>query len=189
MIDQVNGWRQMRLLSERILCASSVTEELQRWCSEHSIGDGRIFALSARCAVPEVTDYESLKAMYPREARGRARFRRLRLASSPVAIVDAINWYFPDHLTPEICERLEASDVSLEEAAEPLRPWRRTFLVRRCTPRQLVGECGSIDQAGIAFEHRAVIFGSGEKPLALVHERFRLVLVCRPPELATFTPQ
>jgi hypothetical protein len=181
MIDRNKSWRDMCLLSERILRANSATEELQWWCSERSIGDGRILAIAAQYAIPEALDYDSLEAMYPRDVRGRVRFRRVRLTSSAIVIMDAINWYFPDHLTPETCERLETTSVSLEEAIAPLRPQRKTFLVRRCAPRQLAGEADSVDPTGIAFEHRTVVSGRGEVPLAVVHERFRLVLVCRPP--------
>jgi hypothetical protein len=188
MIDRNKSWREMCLLSERILRANSATEELQWWCNERSIGDGAIFAHSAQHAIPEALDYDSVEAMYPRQAGGRARFRRVRLTSSAIVIMDAINWYFSDHLNPEICERLETTNVSLEEAIAPLRPRRNTFLVRRCHPGQLAGDADAVDPTAIAFEHRAVMSGRNGDALAVVHERFRLVLVCRQPEQVPCPP-
>jgi hypothetical protein len=189
MTDRNQSWQEMCLLSERILRANSASEEIERWCRERSIGDGRIFALSARHAIPEALDYKSLQALYPHDARGKALFRRVRLATSAIVVMDAINWYFPANLTAEIREQLETTGIPFGDAIKPLQTKRRTFLVRRCMPEQLVDEWRSIDPAGVAFEHRAVIYGNGELPLAVVHERFRVTLVSRPPECATAAAQ
>jgi len=189
MTDRNQTWREMCLLSERILRANSASEEIERWCCERCIGDGRIFALSARHAIPEALDYKSLQALYPHDARGKARFRRVRLATSAIVVMDAINWYFPANLTAEIREQVETTGIPFGDAIKPLQPKRRTFLVRRCTPEQLVDGWRSIDPAGVAFEHRAVVYGNDELPLAVLHERFRVTLVSRPPECAAAAVQ
>jgi hypothetical protein len=189
MTDRNQSWQEMCLLSERVLRANSASEEIEQWCRERCIGDGRIFALSARHAIPEALDYQSLQALYPHDARGKARFRRVRLATSAIVVMDAINWYFPANLTAEIREQLEITGIPFGDAIKPLPTKRRTFIVRRCTPEQLVDRWRSIDPAGVAFEHRAVVYGNDELPLAVVHERFRVTLVSRPQEFATSMPQ
>jgi chorismate-pyruvate lyase len=177
MSDRRYSWELVHALSERILRSNSATEELERWCRERAIGDGRIVALCARDATPEPLDDESLEVLYPRDVRGKTRFRRVRLATSGIVVVDALNWYFPNHLTPEICKKLEKSDIPFGRAIEALKPKRRTFLVRRCAPDQLVDVKGLMDRSATAFEHRAVVQRHDGAPLAVVHERFRFELL------------
>lgn len=180
MSDSSNSWEAMHLLSERIVRADSSTDELERWCREHAIGDGRIVALCARYAIPEALDDRDLEALYPRNARGQTTFRRVRLTSGGIVVADAVNWYFADNLTTEMREKLETTNVPFGRVIKPLKPKRRTFLVRRCTPEQLAD--ARANPAGIAFEHRAVVYGEDDAPLALLHERFRIVLVPGVPE-------
>ena len=177
MSDRKDAWKSMHALSERILAANSATAELERWCRERAIGDGRIAALCARNATPEPLDDDSLEALYPYDARGSTRFRRVRLVTASIVVVDALNWYFPGHLTPGICEKLENTDVPFGHAIEALGPKRRTFLVRRCAPEQLVDAHGSMDRTATAFEHRVIVHGEAGVPLAVVHERFRVELL------------
>jgi chorismate-pyruvate lyase len=176
MSDRRYGWELMHALSERILRSNSATEELERWCGERAIGDGRVVALCARHAVPELCDDESLEALYPHDVRGQTKFRSVRLATAGIVVAEALNWYFPDRLTLEMREALETTNIPFGRAVKPLRPRRRTFLVRRCTPEQMAK--GPIDPGATAFEHRAVVYGEGDAPLAVVHERFRNILVC-----------
>jgi chorismate-pyruvate lyase len=171
-----NNWESMRSLSERIQAANSVTEELERWCRERAIGDGRIAALAARDAVPEYLDDGSCEALYPFNAQGETEFRRVQLNTAGIVVADASNWFFPQHLTPEICQQLETSTIPFGRAIEGLKPTRRTFLVRRCTPEQLEQAKGSNDLSWTAFEHRALVLRDDGAPLAVVHERYRLVL-------------
>jgi chorismate-pyruvate lyase len=163
-----------RTLSERILRADSATDELERWCRDWGIGDGRIVALCARDAICEAMDDDSLDALQRRDVCGKTRFRRVRLATAGLVVVDALNWYFPDHLTSQMRERLETTDIPFGRVIGALRPKRRTFLVRRYT--RLDAHQAS-DPGGLAFEHRAVVHKEDATPLAVVHERFRMALV------------
>jgi chorismate-pyruvate lyase len=185
MSDRRYGWELMHALSERILRSNSATEELERWCGERAIGDGRIVALCSRNAVCEICDDESLEALYPQDVRGQTKFRSVRLATAGIVLVEALNWYFPDRLTLEMCDSLESTNIPFGHVVKPLRPKRRTFLVRRCTPEQMYGTKVTIDPTAIAFEHRAILYGEGDAPLAVVHERFRNVLVCGVSEFMT----
>jgi chorismate-pyruvate lyase len=182
MTELFEAWSSVHSFSERILRSNSVTEQLERWCSEYKIGDGRIVALCERQAPPELIDDDSLDTLYAYQSRGKTtRFRRLRLATQGVAVVDALNWYFPDNLTSDICHALETTDIPFGRAIKPLKPRRRTFAVLRAKPEQLINAQGSINPATIAFEHRAVVYRDDNLPLAVVHERFRAVLFERVP--------
>jgi hypothetical protein len=170
--------------SERILRSNSVTEELDRWCSEHNIGDGRIVALCARDAPPEVMDEESLHNLSTYKHPGNSRFRRVRLATAGVTVADALNWYFPDNLPSDICHKLETTDLAFGRGISHLNPRRRTFFVRRTEMEQLVDRRGSIDPESIVFETRAVVYRDDNAPLALVQERFRAKLFLSVPGFA-----
>jgi hypothetical protein len=182
MSDCSYAWELMLALSERILRSDSATEVLEWWCGARAIGDGRIVAVCASHAVPETCDDESLEALSPQDVRGRIKFRSARLATAGIVIAEALNWYLPDRLTLEMSEALDTTDVPFERAVKPVKPKRRTFLVRRCTPEQMGGAKAPIGPDAIAFEHRAVLYGEGDTPLAVVHERFRNVLVGGVPE-------
>jgi len=185
MSDRRYGWKLMHALSERILRSDSATEELEQWCSERGIGDGRIVALCARHAAPEICDDESLEELYPGDVRGQTKFRSVQLVTAGIVVVEALNWYFPDRLTLEMRETLETTNIPFGRVVKPLKPKRRTFLVRRCAPEQIYGTKAPTDPAAIAFEHRAVLYGEGDAPLAVVHERFRKVLLCGVSEFMT----
>jgi hypothetical protein len=177
MSDSKQAWDSMHVLSERILAANSATLELERWCSERVIGDGRIVALCARDAKAGLLDDESLEALYPHQALNRTEFRRVQLATKGIVVVDALNWYFPEHLTSEICAMLRDTDIPFGHAIRSLKPKRRTFLVRRCSPAQLAEAKLANDPTAIAFEHHAIVHREDGAPLAVVHERFRTALV------------
>jgi hypothetical protein len=49
-------WRALISLSERILRAKSAIEELELWCQQNRIGDGRIVAIADNDAAPHALD-------------------------------------------------------------------------------------------------------------------------------------
>jgi hypothetical protein len=182
MSDRSYAWELMLALSERVLRSDAATEVLEWWCGARAIGDGRIVAVGADDAVPEICDDESLDALSSQRVRGQIKFRSVWLATAGTVVAEALTWYLPDRLTLKMREALETTDVSFERAMKPLKPKRRTFLVRRCTPEQIGYAKAPIDPEAIAFEHRAVLYGEGDAPLAVVHERFRNVLISGVPE-------
>ena len=93
-------------LSERLLRANSATRELEGWCQRHGVGDGRIVAIRQTDATPEKLDDDSLDALNDHRAAQNATFRRVRLATAGIAVVEALNWYFPTNLTAEMREQL-----------------------------------------------------------------------------------
>lgn len=173
----------MRVLSERILRANTATEELERWCREHAIGDGRVVALRAQDAASEPLDAASLEALGRHAAPGKTQFRRVQLATAAIVLGEALNWYFPDHLTAEMRATLEATRIPFGRVVMALQPKRHTFLVRRSTPDPFTRTRGA-SLPDVAFEHRAVVFSADDAPLAVVHERFCVTLagVARSPD-------
>jgi hypothetical protein len=175
MSDSDRQWQLMLALSERILAAASATEALEAWCAEHGIGAGGLVALPAPNGPDEPIDDESRDALHPFGA-AETKFRRVRLTCGGVSLVDALNWYLPAHLTAEISEQLRTTTVPFGRAIKPLRPSRRTFLIRRCPPTQIP----MATPTDTVFEHRAVVLRHDGLPLAVVHERYRAALVGRP---------
>jgi chorismate-pyruvate lyase len=173
MSNHKYSWHLMRRLSERILSANSATEELERWCCERGISRGHLVAVCTRDTRPEFLDDESLEALHT-YAHAKPEFRRVQLKTDAIVLVDALNWYFPTRLTPEICEVLRNTNVPFGRAIRTLRPRRHTFLIRQSTAEQIAA---SADQTETAFEHHAIVFREDRVPVAVVHERFRMVLI------------
>jgi hypothetical protein len=135
MMDAVNGardhrWQVLIMLSERILRTKSATEELELWCQQHRIGDGHIVAIADNDVVPRALDYDSLEALGHPEARQLVKFRGVRLATAGTVVVDALNWYFPGNLTPDMNVQLLTTNIPFGHVVAPLHPWRRIFSVR-----------------------------------------------------------
>lgn len=101
----------------------------------------------------------------------------MKLATSGIVVVDALNWYFPSRLTAGMRDVLDTTDVAFERAIAALDPRRRTFLVHQCTREQLAEARRSQDMTPMIFEHRALVLGSDGALLAVVHERFRAALL------------
>lgn len=152
-------------LSERILRAASATRELEHWCAQHGLGDGRIIALCDRGAQPQRLDDNSLDALAWPAAAKNALFRRVQLATAGLVVAEALNWYFPASLTEEMREQLLTTDTPFGRVVAPLNPSRRTFFVTRCLPPHA-------GQPQVAFEHHAVVHAANGTPLAVVHEQF-----------------
>lgn len=165
--------RAIEVLSDRILASRLATVALQGWCRECGLADGPPSVRLAAGASPEPLDADSLRALGG-DAAGTA-FRRVEIRIGGLAVADAHNWYFPDRLTAEMRERL-TTDCPFGEAVEALQPRRRTVLVRRAGPEVLV-DAPPAARPSHVLEHRAVMELADGTPIALVHERFRAVLV------------
>lgn len=164
------GSRQLVIeLSERILRANSATRELEQWCGQHGLGDGRVFALCERDARPQRLDDASLDALAYPAAREHALFRRVRLATAGLVVAKALNWYFPENLTPEMHRQLLTTDTPFGRVVAAFSPRRRTFFVTR---RQHPDAEGS----QVSFEHHAAVHSAAGAPLAVVHEQFLTTL-------------
>jgi hypothetical protein len=182
-------WRSAHALSERLLEANSSTLELERWCREQGLGDGRISIRCNRDAAAPPLDQASLSALKD-PAENDIVYRSVQLVTVGTVLVDADNWYFPARLTSDMRRALETTDISFGRIIAPLQPLRRTFLVKRCTPAELEhahaavhdsrprGPGTALSRPDHVFEHRALIHLSDETPVAVVHERYRAAVVC-----------
>lgn len=178
-------WQSMRSLSERIRRANSSTLELEQWCRERGIGDGRVTARCNRSASRRLLDQDSLNALMDFAGENIAH-RCVQLVTAGTVLVDADNWYFIDRLTRNMQRKLEATDISFGRVIAGLRPRRRTFLVKLCTLAELEAvhehrefhawESDSIRPDHV-FEHRALVHLPDGRPLAVVHERYRATLL------------
>jgi hypothetical protein len=117
-------------LSERLLRADSATRELEQWCQQHGIGDGRIVAIRQADESPERLDDHSLDVLNNYRAAKSASFRRVRLITAGIAVVEALNWYFPANLTAEMREQLLTTEMPFGHVIAQLHPRRHTFFVR-----------------------------------------------------------
>jgi chorismate-pyruvate lyase len=152
-------------LSERLLCVGSATRELERCCKQHG-------AIRQTDVVGERLDDDSLDALNDHRAAQPATFRRAQLAIAGIAVVEALNWYFPTNLTAEIREQLLTTDIPLGHVIAPLRPRRRTFFVLHSASTRQADLQQGANRSSFVFEHRAIVYAVDALPLAIVHERF-----------------
>ncbi len=106
---------------------------------------------------------------------------------------EAENWYLPGRLTPDMNHTLETSDTPFGRVVAPLDPYRQTFAARLLwsplpegwerSPRS-VPPClssGPLAIPGALFEHRAVLLGRDNRPIAEVHEVYQGALLAFSP--------
>jgi chorismate-pyruvate lyase len=128
---------------------------LEAWCAEHGVGHGAI-RVQRVPAPPLPPDAETLDLLRP-EPGEIPQHRRVVLMRGAVALSEAENWYLPQRLPPAMRDVLETTDLPFGVVVEPLRPTRRT----------LRAEPGA---EGLLL--RAVVLREGERPIAVVQERY-----------------
>jgi hypothetical protein len=153
------------------LRAKSATEELELWCQQHRIRGGHIGAIVDNEVAPRALDDDSLTALGYSEARQLVKFRGVRLAAAGTGIVDALNWYFPGNLTPDMNVQLLTTNIPFGYMVAPLRPRRLTFF---CPPMHTTPVRGARVGRRLSVRVRASRSCScrRRRPLAVVHERF-----------------
>lgn len=173
----LRGLRAAEALSSRLLMTQLATTALEDWCRARGLGSGRITVRRHEQPAPAVLDPDSLAALGG-DARGTT-LRRVDIRRGGIVLVDAVNWYFADRLTAAMRERLRG-DTPFGEAIAALTPRRRTFHVS-VAPADVVEaairEPGPDADAVHVFEHRAALDLPDGTPVAVVHERYRAVLV------------
>ncbi|MFD2180793.1 hypothetical protein [Rhodoplanes azumiensis] len=164
-------------LSSRLLLTQLATRALEDWCRVRGLGSGHITVRRHDQPAPAVLDPDSLAALGG-DARGTT-LRRVDIRLGPVILVDAVNWYFADRLTAAMRERLRG-DTPFGEAVSALKARRRTFHVSVAPPEVIEAatrNAGPHAAAVHVFEHRAALDLPDGTPVAVVHERYRAVLV------------
>jgi hypothetical protein len=107
--------------------------------------------------------------------------RRVALTCGEHVLSEADNWYVPGRLTPEMNRALETTDTPFGKAVAALQPFRRTIEMSMQwsplpegwelspPPRQ---PAGALPLPHEIFEHKAVLYGSDQKPFSEVHEHY-----------------
>ncbi|MFL9825946.1 hypothetical protein [Rhodoplanes sp. SY1] len=175
--ESLHGMRAAEALSSRLLLTQLATRALEDWCRARGLGAGRITVRRHDRPAPAVLDPDSLAALGG-DARGTT-LRRVDIRLGGLVLVDAVNWYFADRLTAAMRERLRG-DTPFGEAIADLKPRRRTFHVS-VAPADVIEaatrDAGPDAAAVHVFEHRAALDLPDGTPVAVVHERYRAVLV------------
>src|SRR4051794_26929421 len=179
-------------LNAEILASRSATATLERWCGDHAVArEPRVVAevLAGEPRAPDAAQRQRLRA----DSGEVVRYRRVRLRCGGHVLSEAENWYLPGRLTQEMNRALETTDTPFGRVVAPLEPYRRTFAARLLwsplpegwerSPRS-VPSClssGPLAIPGALFEHRALLIGRDNRPIAEVHEVYQGGLLAFPP--------
>jgi chorismate-pyruvate lyase len=171
-------------LNAEILASRSATATLEKWCRDHNLArEPRVVAemVAGEPRAPDAEQRQRLRA----DSGEVVRYRRVRLRCGDHVLSEAENWYLPGRLTPEMNRVLETSDTPFGRVVAPLEPYRRTFAARLLwSPlpegwerySHSVPPClssGPLAIPGALFEHRALVLGSDNLPIAEVHEVYQ----------------
>lgn len=166
-----------RAFSESVLQARTATEALYAWCVARGLGAGPIRAVRQARAHPAWPDEDALDALGAAPGE-RLECRRVLLIRGRVALAEADNWFFPDRLLPPVRALLQATDVPFGAAIAPQHPSRRPTSVRlRRLPAASADGWLDVSPSATILEHKAVVLDWRQRPLAVVHERYRGALL------------
>jgi chorismate-pyruvate lyase len=171
-------------LNAEILASRSATATLERWCRDHDLArEPRVVAevLAGEPRAPDAEQRRRLRA----DSGEVVRYRRVRLRCGDHVLSEAENWYLPGRLTPDMNRALETSDTPFGRVVASLEPVRQTFAARLLwsplpegwerSPHP-VPPClssGPLAIPSALFEHRAVLLGRDNRPIAEVHEVYQ----------------
>lgn len=103
----------------------SATLALEDWCRSQGIADPRIAAYPAvGAAPPEPEDLRERLGVGPNEP---VRLRHVRLTCGELTLSQALNWFVPARLTPEMNTKLATTATPFGRVAAPLR-FRRELI-------------------------------------------------------------
>jgi hypothetical protein len=171
-------------LNAEILASRSATATLEKWCREHALAaEPRVVAevLGGEPVAPSAEQRQRLRA----DSGEVVRYRRVRLRCGDHVLSEAENWYLPGRLTPEMNHALETGDTPFGRVVAPLEPYRQTFAARLLWsplpegwersphPAPPCLSAGPLAIPDALFEHRAVLLGRDNRPIAEVHEVYQ----------------
>ena len=179
-------------LNAEILASRSATATLERWCRVHDLArEPRVVAevLAGEPRAPTAEQRRRLRA----DSGEVVRYRRVRLRCGGHVLSEAENWYLPARLTPDMNRALETGDTPFGRVVAPLEPYRQTFAARLLwsplpegweRSHRSLPPCrssGPLAIPGALFEHRAVLLGRDNRPIAEVHEVYQGALLAFSP--------
>jgi chorismate-pyruvate lyase len=175
----------LRTLNERLLASHSATSTLEQWSLGALAGalcdgaDRGAQAIRARRVAgvdrPASAEQRARLAVGPDEL---VIYRRVELAFGDRVLSEAENWYVPSRLTAAIRKILAETDTPFGRAVMDLNPVRETFAVElfwRPDDRPSGGLDKPVGSDAIPwrlFQHRALVYGEGRRPVSEVNETY-----------------
>jgi hypothetical protein len=154
-------------LSAELLASPTATAVLERHCAALGLGTRVHAEVQRGRALASATPSRTRLKVAKTEMLG---YRRVRLMCGDHVLSQAINWYVPARLTPEMNAALESGDVPFGRVILPLAPQRRTLSIWKARP-------GRVPHGGTVLRHRAIVLDGQGRPLAEVIENYQRILV------------
>ncbi len=175
-------WALIETLNADLLASRSATETLTEWCAAHDMAaDPKISAHLLRGTAKPITMEQRRRLdIGPNEP---ILYRRVDLACGSHILSQADNWYVPSRLTSAMNATLQTTKIPFGRVVQPLHPHRRTISVKILWRPLPHGWDMALPQADhpkralvippLLFEHRALVYAAGGRPIAEVHETYR----------------
>jgi hypothetical protein len=176
LIQTING---------EILASTSATLTLERWCRDHGLAEPALVTahqIANGTAMPTAALRRDLQI----DAHEVLRYRRVRLSCGAHVLSIADNWYVPGRLTADMNHQLDSTLTPFGKVIRPLMPYRQTIGVRmlwsplradwaRAQPGAATSVSGTRQLAlpAALFEHRAIVYLPGRRPVAEVDEVYQ----------------
>ncbi len=186
----------LQSLNAELLASPSATLTLEHWCAVHGLASPALVRTEPLASGIDEAD-PAMRADLKVEAGEVVIHRRVALLCGNQLLSVADNWYVPARLSSAMNEQLEHSDAPFGKVVQPLQPWRRTLSAkllwwplpegweRTGALRKAPASTGSNQAASGAasdplleppqslFEHRALMAGSDNRPIAELRETYQ----------------
>jgi chorismate-pyruvate lyase len=168
----------LQTLNADLLSHDSATLTLERWCSDHRLGQpAHIVARRVREAVKSIPN--SLRARLSVDAAEPIAYRHVQLLCGGHVLSEADNWYVPSRLSADMNRRLDNSDEPFGKVVQPLGFQRRTLAVQLLwSPLPPGWEMSSnVDRSPLLIphallRHEAILYTSAQVPFSAVVETY-----------------
>jgi chorismate-pyruvate lyase len=190
-VSRLEALALMQTLNAEILGSRSATATLEVWCRDHRLAaEPRIVA----SLLPDISRAPTDEQRQHLEVRpgDSVKYRHVQLRCGANVLSEADNWYVPGRLTPEMNRLLDTTDTPFGRAVESLQPYRRTIAIRMLwtplpdgwerRPDALPAPTrGPLAIPDALFEHRAILYTSGNTPFSEVREVYQRQILAFPP--------
>lgn len=182
-VSRLAAYALIQQLNAELLASRSATATLETWCGDHRLAEpARITAL--RIVSGEVAPSPEQRQRLQVDALAVIKYRRVQLRCGDHVLSEAENWYVPGRLEADMNRVLDTTDTPFGKVVLRLQPYRRSFAVNaRWLPLPAGWEQGTRPSAATSasplaippalFEHRALLFDAGHRPLAELHEIYQ----------------
>jgi len=178
-LARVEALALVQTLNATLLAGRSATLVLDKWCSDHKLGDeGKIRARLVRDIDKPVTAEQRRELQIDEDEP--IRFRHVELTCGARVLSEADNWYVPSRLTAQMNRLLETTDTPFGRVVADLKPFRQTIAAeilwkplsdgweQRPPMEDHPQQALSIPPK--LLEHRALVYTPDLKPIAEVDE-------------------